>query len=186
MRLKIAVSVVRFRPWAPSLFVDFPLVHRLYTPAYQSDGIDGREVPNGATLGWLVVAITGRAGSSHASGPRSVSVAGSGQVNPAAIRRLTQSCTVLRATPTATAMARSDAPHSNFTRRISRTRRIDALSAGVDPPLALTRRQTPHRPGGRAAPPPWGLADTKSECPADLLRDAQSCGMSHWPLPAAF
>src|SRR6202035_5533915 len=91
-------------------------------------------------------------------------------------------------TLTATAMARSERPHSNFNRRISRTRRIDTLSAGIGPPLALTRGQTAHLPSGRATPPLRGgrlqigtadiksesVADMKSEGLADLLRNTQA------------
>jgi hypothetical protein len=102
---------------------------------------------------------------SSASGPCSVSVAGSGQLSPAAAKAARHSCTVLRGT----AMARSERPHSNFNRRISRTRRIDTLSAGIGAPLALTREKTAHRPSSRATSLRGGrlrigTANIKSEC----------------------
>ena len=87
--------------------------------------LPGSEPPSGAN--------------SSASRPCSVSVAGSGQLSPAAANRARHSCTVLRATLTATAIARSELPHSNFNRRISRTRRIDTLSAGIGPPWLCYR-----------------------------------------------
>jgi hypothetical protein len=76
--------------------------------------------------------------------------------------------TVLRATPIATAIARSDAPNSYFTRRISRTRHIATLSAGIGPPLALTRRQTVPLLSDRATTPPQGLPTTDRNGRYDL------------------
>jgi hypothetical protein len=108
---------------------------------------------------------------SNASRPSSVSVCGSGQVSPAAANRVRHSCAVLRATLTATAIARSERPHANFNRRISRTSRIDTLSAGIGPPLALTRGQTAHLPSGRATPPPqgWPTSDRNGDMNLEIL-----------------
>ena len=109
---------------------------------------------------------------------------------PAAAKRSRVSATVLRATPSERAIARSVAPHSCFRRRISRTRRIDTLSAGIGSPALAGLRRTgaAHRPAVER-PPPQGVADFRSEWPtsrrkrwpsfisesvADLARNQQS------------
>src|SRR4051812_31293392 len=118
---------------------------------------------------------------SNASRPPSVNVGGSGQTSPAAMNRARQSCTVLRATPTATAIARREAPHSCFSRRISRTRRIDTLSAGIGPPSRPdeTADRSPAQRSGNTTPPRGGrlqigLADFSPESPADITSESQA------------
>jgi hypothetical protein len=92
-------------------------------------------------------------------------------------------------TLTATAMARSERPHSNFNPRISRTRCIDTLSAGIGPPSPPERTdRSPAQRPSNATPLESGrlqigtaditsesesVADIKSECLADLLRNTQ-------------
>ena len=65
--------------------------------------------------------------------------------------------TVLRARLSERAIGRSLAPPSCFRRRISRTRRIDTLSAGIGPPLVVPDEQSAvHRPAVERLPPPRG------------------------------
>src|SRR4051812_5091137 len=87
--------------------------------------------------------------------------------------------TVLRATPTATAIARTGAPNSCFSRRISRTRRIDTLSAGIGPPSHPdeTADRSPAQRSGNTTPPRGGrlqigLADFTPEPPADITSES--------------
>ena len=94
---------------------------------------------------------------SSASRPPSVSVAGNGQVSPTTITRARQSCTVLRVTPTATAIARTEVPHSYLNCRISRTGRIDTLLAGIGPPSRPdeTADRSPAQRSGNTTPQGW-------------------------------
>src|SRR5690242_1723248 len=102
---------------------------------------------------------------SVASSTRSVSVAGNGQRSPAAAARCNVSPTVLRAKLSDRAICRSLAPPC-FRRRISRTRRIDTLSAGIGPPLVVPDEQSAvHRPAVKHLPPPTRVADFRSEGP---------------------
>src|SRR5689334_3692071 len=102
---------------------------------------------------------------SVASSTRSVSVAGNGQRSPAAAARCNVSPTVLRAKLSDRAICRSLAPPC-FRRRISRTRRIDTLSAGIGPPLVVPDEQSAvHRPAVEHLPPPTRVADFRSEWP---------------------
>jgi hypothetical protein len=107
-------------------------------------------------------------------------VAGRGQRRPAAAARSSVSPMVLRARFSDRAICRSLAPPSFFRRRISRTRRIDTLSAGIGPPLVVPdeqRRRTP--PSGRALATPFrggrlqiGMAEIKSESLADFIPES--------------
>src|SRR3954470_3008948 len=102
---------------------------------------------------------------SIASNTRSVSVAGSGQPSSAAAARSRVSATVLRAKLSDRAICRSLAPPC-FRRRISRTRRLDTLSAGIRPPLVVRDEQSAvHRPAVERLPPLTGVADFRSEWP---------------------
>jgi len=116
-------------------------------------------------------------------------ITGSGQFSPAAANRARHSCTVLRATLIATAIARSERAHSNFNRKIARTRRMDTLSAGIGPPSRPDERtdrsldpgveqRHPSAVGrpqiGTADITSESVADMKSECPADLLGNTQT------------
>src|SRR4249919_2164684 len=90
------------------------------------------------------------------SSTRSLSVSGSGQASPAAARRSRVRATVLRAMPSERAIARSLAPQACFRRRISRTRRIDTLSAGIGSPTrhwSVTNRSPLTRPAIERPPP---------------------------------
>src|ERR1051325_2807777 len=98
---------------------------------------------------------------SIASSTRSVSVAGNGQPSSAAAARSRVSATVLRARLSDRAICRSLAPPC-FRRRISRTRRIDTLSAGIGPPLVVPDEQSAvHRPVVEHLPPlpGWPTSD---------------------------
>ena len=76
------------------------------------------------------------------------------------------SATVLRARLGDRAICRSLAPPSCFRRRISRTIRIDTLSAGIGPRSSfLTSRGRRTPPSGRALATPPGVADFRSEWP---------------------
>src|SRR3954447_6638977 len=102
---------------------------------------------------------------SIASNTRSVSVAGSGQPSSAAAARSRVSATVLRGRLSDRAICRSLAPPC-FRRRISRTRRIDTLSAGIGSPLVVPDEQSAvHRPAVEHLPPLTGVADFRSEWP---------------------
>src|SRR6478735_7029752 len=90
------------------------------------------------------------------SSTRSLSASGSGQARPAAARRSSVRATVLRAMPSERAIARSLAPQACFRRRISRTRRIDTLSAGIGSPTrhwSVTNRSPLTRPAIERPPP---------------------------------
>src|ERR1051325_8584130 len=92
---------------------------------------------------------------------RSVRVAGSGQPSSAAAARSKVSATVLRTRLSERAIWRSLAPPC-FRRRISRTRRIDTLSAGIGPPLVVPDEQSAvHRPVVEHLPPlpGWPTSD---------------------------
>jgi hypothetical protein len=88
---------------------------------------------------------------------------------------------VLRAIPNDWAIARSVAPHSYLRRRISRTRRIDTLSAGIGSPARHHRdeqRDPPaqrssdrHPEGGRLH---IGMAEIKSESVADFIPESMA------------
>ena len=96
-----------------------------------------------------------------------------------AARRSRVTATVLRAIPNDWAIARSVAPHSCLRRRISRTRRIDTLSAGIGSPARHHRdeqRDPPaqrssdrHPKGGRLQ---IGMAEIKSESVADFIPES--------------
>lgn len=78
---------------------------------------------------------------------------------PAAARRSRVRATVLRAMPSERAIARSLAPQACFRRRISRTRRIDTLSAGIGSPTrhwSVTDRRPLTRPAVEQ-PTPQGV-----------------------------
>src|SRR5260370_1105633 len=111
---------------------------------------------------------------SIASSTRSLSVTGSGQRSSAAARRSRVAATVLRAIPSDRAIARSVAPHSCLRRRISRTRRIDTLSAGIGPPARRCRdeQSAEHYPAVERLPPLSGVADFKSESLADFIPES--------------
>jgi hypothetical protein len=89
---------------------------------------------------------------------------------------------VLRAIPNDRAIARSVAPHSCLRRRISRTRRIDTLSAGIGSPLVMASTSTGALPpSGRAITTPSrggraqiGMAEFKSESVADFIPESVS------------
>jgi hypothetical protein len=104
-----------------------------------------------------------------------------GRTQPAAAKRPRHRCTVLRATLTATAMARSERPHPYFSSRISPTRRVDTLSAGIGPPLVLTRWRTAHLPSGRATTPHQGMADFRSEWPTSNGTQWPTRNRNAWP-----
>src|SRR3954467_7795997 len=90
------------------------------------------------------------------SSTRSLSASGSGQARPAAARRSSVRATVLRAMPSDRAIARSLDPQACFRRRISRTRRIDTLSAGIGSPTrhwSVTNRSPLTRPATERPPP---------------------------------
>src|SRR3954451_2832866 len=90
------------------------------------------------------------------SSTRSLSASGSGQARPAAARRSSVRATVLRAMPSDRAIARSLDPQACFRRRISRTRRIDTLSAGIGSPprhWSVTNRSPLTRPAIERPPP---------------------------------
>src|SRR3954449_1133055 len=90
------------------------------------------------------------------SSTRSLSASGSGQARPAAARRSSVRATVLRAMPSDRAIARSLDPQACFRRRISRTRRIDTLSAGIGSPTrhwSVTNRSPLTRPAIERPPP---------------------------------
>src|SRR6476619_1491500 len=116
---------------------------------------------------------------SIACSTRSVSVAGSGQPKPAAAARSRVSATVLRARLSERAICRSLAPPC-FRRRISRTRRIDTLSAGIGPPLVVPDEQSAvHRPAVEPLPPlsgggrlQIGMAEITSESVADFIPES--------------
>src|SRR3954451_22073838 len=90
------------------------------------------------------------------SSTRSLSASGSGQARPAAARRSSVRATVLRAMPSDRAIARSLDRQACFRRRISRTRRIDTLSAGIGSPTrhwSVTNRSPLARPAIERPPP---------------------------------
>jgi hypothetical protein len=68
---------------------------------------------------------------SFASSSSSVTSSGSGQMRPAAAKRLSISRTVDGATPRRRAISRVDRPPTNFNLRTSRTWRMAVLSAGI-------------------------------------------------------
>jgi hypothetical protein len=118
---------------------------------------------------------------SIASSTRSVSVAGSGQESFAAAARSRVSAIVLRAMPSERAIARSVAPPSYLRRRISLTRRIDTLSAGIGSPPIVPHDEQKAAPRsiGRATAPPSrggrlqiGMAEIKSESVADFIPES--------------
>src|SRR5215467_1163743 len=78
------------------------------------------------------------------------------------------------------ATSRSVAPPSCLSRRISRTRRIDTLSAGIGPPARHCRdeQSAEHRPAVERLPPlqggrlQIGMAEIKSESVADFIPES--------------
>src|SRR5215472_6951663 len=96
--------------------------------------------------------------SQAASSTRSVSVAGNGQRRPTAATRSSVTATVLRAMLSDRAISRSLAPHSCLSRRISRTRRIDTLLAGIGPPTrhCHDEQSAEYRPAVERLPPLQG------------------------------
>src|ERR1044071_2609027 len=118
---------------------------------------------------------------SVASSTRSVSLAGNGQRRPAAVARCNVSPTVLRARLSDRAICRSLAPPC-FRRRISRTRRIDTLSAGIGPPLVVPDEQrTVHRPAVERLPPLTGVADFRSGWPRSDRNQWPTSFRNQWP-----
>src|SRR5262249_30093243 len=115
----------------------------------------------------------------------SPSSAGNGQASPAALARPAYSRTVLRASPVLRAIARSLSP-SAFSRNISLTLRIDALSAGIrspswqaGEPMRFNQRSSPRHPrGGRLQIGIGGrlgseqAAGFKSESEADFIPES--------------
>ena len=86
---------------------------------------------------------------------------------------------MLRAIPNDRAIARSVAPHSCLRRKISRTRRIDTLSAGIAPPARhghdeqqeppAQRSSERHPKGGQNQ---FGMAEIKSESVAAFIPES--------------
>ena len=78
------------------------------------------------------------------------------------------------------AISRSLAPHSCLSRRISRTRRIDTLSAGIGPPArhCSDEQSAEHHPAVERLPPlpggrlQIGMAEIKSESVADFIPES--------------
>src|SRR6185312_14722584 len=98
---------------------------------------------------------------------------------PAAAARCNVSPTVLRARFSDRAICRSLAPPC-FRRRISRTRRIDTLSAGIGPPRSLfltsrapcTAQRSSARHPSRGGRLHSGMAEIKSESVADFIPES--------------
>jgi len=126
--------------------------------------------------------LTAMPGNSIASSTRSVSVAANGQYRPAAATRSSVSATVLRATLSDRAISRSLAPHSCFRHKISRTRRIDTLSADIGPPLvmAMTSR-APSTAQRSSACHPSSVADVKLEWPRSSRNQWPTSFRNRWP-----
>ena len=84
--------------------------------------------------------------------------------------------------PPQRAIARSEAPASYFSRRISRTRRIDTLSAGIPVPPRVQREGGPG-PAQRSSnhPPPKGVADFRSEWPTSSRNHRPTSNRNRWP-----
>src|SRR5215472_3514865 len=103
-----------------------------------------------------------------------------GQRRPAAATRSNVSATVLSATLSDRAISRSLAPPSCFRRRISRTRRIDTLSAGIGPPARHDgdEQSADYHPAVERLPPSKGgrlqigMAEIKSESVADFIPES--------------
>ena len=98
------------------------------------------------------------ANSRRSSSASSIS-AGTGQVIPITAVRRRYSATVVCPTPTERAIVRTLAPHAYFSRRTSRTLRIDNLSAGIATPF-MEGHATGHR-----------IADFDPTTPFKAVRD---------------
>jgi hypothetical protein len=85
---------------------------------------------------------------------RGVRSSGSGQLSPAAWKRLTVARTVDAATPIRRAISRVDTPPTNLSRSTSRTWRMVVLSAGIRSLLRKSKGADLSRPA--EAPPPPG------------------------------
>jgi len=80
---------------------------------------------------------------SFASSSLSVTLSGSGQSSPLALKRATVSRTVDAASPVRRAISCLDIP-ANPRRKTSRTRRMATLPAGIDPLLSQSQRSGPY------------------------------------------